>query len=58
LEGAVIKVGAQTDSRQNGYYTAKTGSWTRFNAVGGIVSPILNRVWEMEDEDPVILDME
>jgi hypothetical protein len=58
VEGDVVKVSAQTDIRQNGYYVAKAGVWERFVAYEGVVSPILERVWEVQDEDPIILDME
>lgn len=57
-EGSVVRVTAQVSSSSNGYYTAKSGAWERYSFKSGLVSPILNRAWEVQDSDPIILDLE
>jgi hypothetical protein len=57
--GTVVKVGRQTNSAQNGYYVARVGAWEPYIAHTGVLSPILKRTWEIQnDEEPIIWDME
>ena len=58
IEGTTVKVAAQTDPSDNGYYTAKAGAWVRYNPAESKFYPATQKVWEVQDEGPFILDME
>ena len=57
-DGDTILVKDQTDENENGYYFAHVGAWERMKPHQGLVSPLIDRVWECSDSDPLILDLD
>lgn len=57
-DGDIIRVGYQTDPTQNGFYAAHAGAWTTVKPALGDVSPILDRVWEIQEDALIIYEVE